>query len=101
MASSWLVVMFELQSLAMLSLLRAALVMPGGTPLNTYYHYHHIAVSDHVPDVHMAHADQPEVGAPTHLCVQSQHLARAQLGVKQVHLKISLYEELQYFFLLF
>ena len=33
MASSWLVVMFELQSLAMLSLLRAAPVMAGGTPL--------------------------------------------------------------------
>ena len=35
-----------------------------------------------MPDVHMTHADQSEVGAPTHLGVQSQHLARAQLGVK-------------------
>ena len=43
MASSWLVVMFELQSLAMLSLLRAALVIPGGTTLNT--HYHHIIIT--------------------------------------------------------
>ena len=48
-----------------------------------------------LPDVHVSHADQPEVGALTHLGVQSQHLARAQLGVKQVHLKISPYEELQ------
>ncbi len=41
-----------------------------------------------LPDVHVTHADQPELGAPTHLGVESQHLARAQLGIKQVHLKI-------------
>ena len=44
MASSWLVVMAELQSLAMLSLLRAAPAIPGGTPLTTHYH-HDITIS--------------------------------------------------------
>ena len=79
--------MFELQSLAMLSLLRAAPVMAGGTTLYTHYH-HHVLTMTTLPDVHVTHADQSEVGALTHRGVESQHLARAQLGVKQVHLKI-------------
>ena len=40
-----------------------------------------------LPDVHMAHGDQPQLGALANLGVQGLNLGRAQLGIEQVHLK--------------